>query len=360
MKDYKLTGNALFDRDSDPVILVQNGKVCYYNSSAESLFQSTARLEEGGALPPALADLKEEGLCTVEGLDWRVTRTRLPEGDLYRMCEQSARPGLLTSERLREMARQLRDAVDAMARAVRRLEEDLVETERVRQEAPIATLERRIHQLMCLCWDMDILGQAEEPGEMEKLYPLSYLDLEQLCQDLCLEAEYLVECAGCKLECIPSGDHRPMVVKGHKYLLTLLLGHLIADAVGSLYGASGEIRVKLGRSRDQVFVSVDRIGERNENVPLGPGGIPWRGGLNELGVPVCEEIVKFHEGSVATTEADQFRCLVLSLPAADESVELPFHPLRCMEVDFTGGYVPSLVLLSRLLPEKVFAHRELE
>ena len=359
MKEITLTGNALFDRALEPVVLVREGTVCYYNRAAEvTLALEEPRLKEGGPLPGVLAELDDSGLCTAAGVDWQVTCTPLPEGSFYRMNPVPREACLFTCDRMRELAVRLRSAIDGLSSAVERLERDLVETERLRQEVPIAALERRIHQLMCLCWDLDILVQAEDRGEMDQLYPMSYLSLDELCQGVCRQADYLLERAGCRLSFQAEPTGKDTTVKGHRYLLTLLLCHLLADAAGGLYGASGELRVKVGRSRDQVFVSVDRIGEKSGKVPLVPGGIPRNGVSSQLTEPVCQEILKLHGGAVAVTEADQFRCLVLSLPLADPSVELPFHPLRSMNVDFTGGYTPALVTLSDLLPEDVFARRE--
>ena len=363
MFQFTISGNDLFHGSAGPALLIREGVVRYFNPAAEAVYRLEGIfLREGDPAPAGLTeelpeDRENGGHCLrlLAGEEWSLTRMELPEGTLVRL-EPWAEPGVLTPGQMASLGGWLAAPVQSISMAAEALERNMVETERLRHERQLARLERGIHQLVGLSWNLRLLSELEE-GEAELAYPFQVLDLAGLCREMARQCDYLIESAGAVLRREEEKGCGSILVRGSEYLLSLLICQLLADALAGLYREPGEIILRVGRTEGRVLVTVELRRRSGETEPEGLERVipPLAGGALGLSIPVCRRVARAHGGTLVFTKLKGGRRATLSLPISDGEGDTA---LRSMGVDFTGGFSPALVAMSGLVPEKIFRKRE--
>ena len=359
MQEFMLSGNEFFDQVSYPVLLAQGETVQYFNQAAAELFRGQeGPLTEGGRVPEPLELQKGVGISArkLAGQDWVITSQPVAAGTLYLLRQEQSDDASFRIM-LRQLSERMRGPMTSMTAALQVLERSLVETERLRNERYLALLQKSYYRMLRLAGNVEILCQLEQE-EAEQWYEPVVFDLAGLCRKIYREADLLVEAAGAKL-CYEE-EQSSVLVKGSEDLLTTLIYHLFANALRSMKGRSGEIRVKLSRQGGQVLVIIEDCGpgmadrdlmsafepeyHENELKPLG------------MGLPICRKIATLHGGALMLMSDQNGTRVTLSLPVDDG--KCGSSQLHSRAVDFTGGFPPALVALSDVLPESFFAPEE--
>ena len=144
MKEFTLSGKEYFDELPQPALLVQDHRLRYFNRAAERAFWPV-RLEEDGLLPPALA-LEADGAVTLGGQGWICQKRVLSEGALY-VLHQALDGEEAYEVLLERLSGRNTGQLQQLSRILLQLENQLVETERLRSEPLLAQM-RQIYAKM--------------------------------------------------------------------------------------------------------------------------------------------------------------------------------------------------------------------
>lgn len=360
MQTFTLSGNEFFDQVSYPVLLAQDQIVTYFNQAAEELFRlQQLPLAEGQALPEPLRRQSGMGISARKvGEEELIITSRIVEAGTLYLLRQERDEEQLSRARFHQLAERMRGPMSSMTASIQILEKNLVETERLRNERYLALFQKSYYRLLRLSNNVETLCQLENAW-IQDWYTPCIFDLAGLCRKIVREADHLTKGVGIALSY--QEQQSSVLMDGDERLITIMLYHLIANAVQSLKGDSGEVRLKLACQGKQALVMVEDGGkgmndreliaafdpdtDETEMKPLG------------MGLTICRKIATLHCGALMLTSGKLGTKVTFSVPVTDGR-EVP--DLRSRAVDYTGGFPTVLVALSDLLPETFFRPEELE
>lgn len=358
MKEFTLSGNAYFDSVYDPVLLVKDHKLCYFNYTASQTFWPT-RLEEDGPVPEELAQ-EAEGVVTIRGVDWMCHRRQLPDGELYQLHKaEASRDFEVLLNRLAG-----RDASNLLVlnHAIHAVEGKLVETERLRMDLDLADLRRAYARLLRSSRNIDYFCQMT-PSEVDVNFPMRVIDIAGLCREVHRQCEYLLETIGITLIHREDAGSGSILVRGNDQLLFHMLYNLLSNAAKSYKGERGGITVRVSQTGESAMISVEDEGCGMSEAALRNAfdisGNPSYLLPFGLGLPLSRKIANYHGGSLFLLPRKQGTQAVFSIPTTqgkfqrkqDESLADKLAGLKIEDATFH----PALIGLSDVVQAKAFA-----
>ncbi|MCD8354115.1 MAG: HAMP domain-containing histidine kinase [Clostridiales bacterium] len=353
MGEFTLSGNAYFDGISQPVLLVKDKKIKYCNPAAQAHFRACAvPLTEGASAPDGLPE--GDGVLaelTMGGERWTVRSRGL--GDDGTLCLfQRAEDGKFSTQRVRELAMQLRRLLGPLNASIETLQDTLVETEQHRNEKWISYLNHSQHKLLRLVDDLDFYSQSDD--DLAILYPSAPLELAGFCRELEHLLDYLLRQIGCRF--VYREEVASATVWVNEYLLRRLLYNLTANALGQ----KGELVLTLRVAGDRAVLTLadsaggispeklERVFAPEEDRFLADGSPEGFG----LGLPICRRIAHFFGGTLLLAPAGAGMAVTLSLPLCSPSQR---DLLRDESIfDPTQNYNQVLTELSGVLPARCY------
>lgn len=359
MSEFTLSGNRYFDSIHDPVLLVKDHKLCYFNYTASQTFWPT-RLKENGPVPKELTQ-EAEGVVTIRDEDWICHRWDLEAGELYQL--RRAESNLDYEVLLNRLAGRDASNLQVLNGSIRALEGKLVETERLRVELELANLRRAYARLLRSSRNIDYFCQMR-PSEVDVNFPMRVIDVAGLCREVYRECEYLMETIGITL--IHQEDLSSILVRGNDKLLGHLLYNLLSNAAKSYKGKSGVVTLHVAQEGKNAMISVEDEGCGMSQTDLRNAfdisGNPSYLLPFGLGLPLGKRIANYHGGSLFLLPKKQGTKAVLSIPTTkgkfkrpqDESIAEKLAGLKVED----AGFHPALIGLSDVLKAKAFVGDE--
>lgn len=357
MEQFTLSGNEYFDTLPQPVLLVREHRLCYFNRAAERAFWPVT-LQEGGALPMALAQ-EADGAVTMGTRSWICQKRQLSEGALYvmRQVMEHGEYQVLLNRLAGRNAAQLQQ----LNRAIRHLEEKLVETERVRNEGELAQLRQIYARMLRTDQNISYFCQMEQEN-MEENFPLRVLDVAGLCREVNRQCGYLLEAAGITLayeEQVGS-----LLVQGNEKLLFHLLYNLLNNSAHSYQNRFGVIRLRVAQVGQCAMITVEDDGlgiqptvlQNVFELQTSPSYFLPFG----LGLPLGRKIANYHGGGLFLLNKQRGCQAVLSLPTVQAKFQRRqdmgrAERLASLRMMVQGTFHPALIGLSDVVPATVFA-----
>lgn len=348
MKDFTLSGAAVFDGTPDPVIWVQDGTVAYYNTAALTMATEAGwKIEEGAALPEQLQTLGTGAAVALTGdwSDWRCSTDPVGGGTLLRFVRE--KDAVVGTRRLNQIAGRMRIPLGNLIGAIHLLEdgERRLPPEKIAQYRAIQ--KKSYHVLLRMLDSMEVLGWDQTPEPV-------LLDFGGLCQDVVYQASSLVEASGRRLEFDRTEGN--LLVRGEEHLLRRMLYHLLSNALHAA-GEGGAVFLRLSRRGEWVRLAVSDTGDGFSPEDLAIAFDPSAqqddltaidSGLG-IGISVCRTVVDRHGGRMALLSGGGGRAVV-ELPVA-KSTE---GSLRQSRMDYNGGLNEAMIQLSDVLPWQCF------
>ena len=192
MKEFTLSGKEYFDELPQPALLVQDHRLRYFNRAAERAFWPV-RLEEDGLLPPALA-LEADGAVTLGGQGWICQKRVLSEGALY-VLHQALDGEEAYEVLLERLSGRNTGQLQQLSRILLQLENQLVETERLRSEPLLAQMRQLYAKMLRTDQNISCFCQLA-PGQADENFPLQVLDMAGLCREAVRQCDCLLETVG--------------------------------------------------------------------------------------------------------------------------------------------------------------------
>lgn len=360
MQTFTLSGNEFFDQVSYPVLLAQDQIVTYFNQAAEELFRlQQLPLAEGQAIPEPLRDQNGVGISArMLGEEELIITSHIVEAGTLYLLRQDRDEEQLSRVRFHQLAERMRGPMSSMTASIQILEKNLVETERLRNERYLGLFQKSYYRLLRLSNNVETLCQLENSWVQEWYAPCVF-DLAGLCRKIVRETDHLTKGVGAALSY--QEDQASVLMEGDERLITIMLYHLIANAVQSLKGDAGEVRLKLACHGKQTLVMVEDSGkgmnDRELIAAFDPAGDEIGMKPLGMGLTISRKIATLHGGALMLTSGKLGTKVTFSVPIADGKAA---SDLRSRAVDYTGGFPTVLVALSDLLPETYFRPEELE
>lgn len=348
MKDFTLSGAAVFDGMPDPVIWEKDGRVAYYNSAARAMAREVGwDLEEGGALPERLQALEPEAAMTLAGdwAGWRCGVTPVDGGLLLRFAREET--AVLATRRLNQIAGRMRVPLGNLIGAIHLLEEGESRLSPEKTAQYRAIQRKNYHVLLRMLDSMEVLGWEQAPSP-------ALLDFGGLCQDVFFQASSLAEVSGRRLEFDRTEGN--LLVRGEEHLLRRLVYQLLSNALRGA-GSGGAVYLRLSRRGDWARLAVSDTGKGFSPEDLAGAFDPavqpddltaMDSGLG-IGISVCRAVVERHGGRMALLSGGGGRAVV-ELPVAKNAE----GSLRQNRVDYDGGMNEAMIQLSDVLPWQCF------
>lgn len=349
MQDFTLSGNRWFDSLSQPVLLVQNGTILYYNQAAQALFaQTDTPLTDGGAAPDILPEGETD--CVTEvvaaGIRWNLQMQQQKAGTLCLFTQIEQTDPL----RMSQLAAQLRMRLSTLNLAAEGLQNNLGEFLERQNQRWIAHQNQSLHQLLRLTEQLEFYGQTED--ELRMLYPPAVLNLKRIGEDLALLLESLNRDS--VLTFTYQAPDQDLFVAANEELLRKLVYNLAANA----FEADGNVTMKLKKRGVYAVLSLSDDGngisapvysslfapEQRSSTGYAPGF--------GLGLPLCQRIAALYGGRLVVSPLKKGTQVVLSLPLLQpETVRLLRSPAPMSEED---ARQQALTELSVVLPYHCF------
>lgn len=319
MKEFTLSGKEYFDELPQPVLLVQDHRLRYFNRAAERAFWPV-RLEEDGLLPPALA-LEADGAVTLGGQGWICQKRVLSEGALY-VLHQALDGEEAYEVLLERLSGRNTGQLQQLSRILLQLENQLVETERLRSEPLLAQMRQLYAKMLRTDQNISCFCQLA-PGQADENFPLQVLDMAGLCREAVRQCDCLLETVGITLDY--SEEASSVLVRGNEKLILHLIYNLLSNSARSYHRRPGTITVRMELVGDNVMVVVDDGG-----VGISPAILRTVFDLEKdvsglhpfgLGLPLGRKIANYHGGSLFLLAKQKGSRAVFSLP----TVQSHFH-----------------------------------
>lgn len=361
MKEFILSGAEYFNTLSQPVLLVENHRLLYFNRAAVRIFWPIS-LKEDGPLPDALAQ-EADGAVRIGEQDWLCQKQALPEGMLYvlRKAENHQEYHVLLN---RLIGRNV-SHMQALNRAIYQLEDHLVETERLRNQLELAQLRQTYAQILRTNRNMDYFCQMC-PSEVAFNFPMQVVDLAGICRETYRQCQYLLETAGINLRY--DSNVACVLVRGNDTLLFHLLYNLISNSAKSYQGSTGEITLRLEEVGGVGMVTVEDHGHGMSEAALRTA---FDVGENPsyllpfgLGLPLGRKIANYHGGGLFLLRKEQGMRATVSIPTTKakykpkETSTNQAEFLASLKI-VDGTFHPALLGLSDVVPARLFV-REAE
>ncbi len=353
MGEFTLSGNVYFDGVSQPVLLVKDKKIKYYNPAAQALFRACALpLAEGERPPVPLPD--GDGVSaelTMDGARWTVRSRGVGDDGVLCLFERVG-DGTLSPQRVRELAVQLRRLLGPLNASIETLQSTLVETEQHRNEKWISYLNHSQHKLLRLVDNLDFYSQSDD--DLAILYPSTPLELTGFCREMEHLLDYLLGQIGCRF--VYREETANATVWVNEYLLRRLLYNLTTNALGQKGELVLTLRVAGGRATLTLADSAGGISPEKLEQAFTPeadrllaDGSPDGFGL---GLPICRRIAHFFGGTLLLAPAGEGTAVTLSLPLCSASQR---DLLRDEGIfDPAQNYSQVLTELSGVLPARCY------
>ena len=359
MKKFTLSGKEYFDEMPQPALLVQDHRLRYFNRAAHRAFWS-ARLEEGGLLPPELA-LEADGAVTLREQGWICQKRVLSEGTLY-VLHPAVDGEEAYAVLLERLSGRSAGQLQQLSRLLRQLETQLVETERLRNEPLLAQL-RQVYAKM-LRTDQNISCFCQlEPGQADENFPLQVLDVAGLCREVVRQCDYLLETAGITL--VYEEEANSVLVRGNEKLILHLIYNLISNSARSYHREPGVITLRVEQVGQNAMIVVDDAGSGIPPTVLRTvfdlekdvfGLHPF-----SLGLPLGRKIANYHGGSLFLLDKGKGSRAVFALPTIQSQFQRRQERGRAERLGSlrVAGHTfqPALVGLSDVIPAEVFTER---
>ena len=345
---------GLFDGFPEPVLLLREDKVAYRNQAAAERFLG---LRPGDEVPAGLRTLLGEACPpaaaagAVDGWPCTASLQAVDGGTLVVLRSRAGRDGQPGLERL---ALQLRRETTTLAAALQRLDptEEVPGEEKIQRYLAVAN--QGLYRIIRLA---DHLGLAG--GETEAWQPQG-MDLAGLCRETAEEVEGLCRMGGYSFTW--ALEAAGLLTIGDDRLLQRMLLCMLSNAMKAA-GKKGRLGLKLAVRRDRAVITVWNSGRPLEEKDLGRifGGdrapsLDGHQGLG-LGLEVVRQVAALHGGTVLSESREGVTRCVVSLPIRKPEEG---EPLRTPRVDYSGGFLPSLVELSDVLPPEIYNCEDLE
>lgn len=345
---------GLFDGFPEPVLLLREDKVAYRNQAAAERFLG---LRPGDEVPAGLRTLLGEACPpaaaagAVDGWPCTASLQAVDGGTLVVLRSRAGRDGQPGLERL---ALQLRRETTTLAAALQRLDptEEVPGEEKIQRYLAVAN--QGLYRIIRLA---DHLGLAG--GETEAWQPQG-MDLAGLCRETAEEVEGLCRMGGYSFTW--ALEAAGLLTIGDDRLLQRMLLCMLSNAMKAA-GKKGRLGLKLAVRRDRAVITVWNSGRPLEEKDLGRifGGdrapsLDGQQGLG-LGLEVVRQVAALHGGTVLAESREGVTRCVVSLPIRKPEEN---EPLRTPRVDYSGGFLPSLVELSDVLPPEIYNCEDLE
>ncbi len=345
----------------EPVLLLRENRVVYYNSAAGELI---GELTKGEFCPQPLASAlpiyESDGvaICTFSGMQCAVTSTATAEGTVVTVR-------VINDSRVRSrqwtsvFTEQMREQMTTLLAAVQQMESEAREKDEDRYDKWLAVLNQSAYRMLRMAGAAE-LEQALADGEA---YHPGTLDLAGLCHGLEMEVAPLTRQLGMTFS-YEAGD-ASLLTTGDSALLRRMLLGLISNAMKAV-GRGGNLGLRLMRRNGRAVITVWDDGPGMDERSLGTlfrtvsdGSIPRPGEGMRLGLLNARNIAALHDG-VLMVESKQGK-------GARFTVSLPIRTPEGLRLrtpkpmfDAHSGFSSLLVELSDALPWQVFLPTELE
>lgn len=346
----------LFDSFPEPVLFLSEEKISYRNPAAAQRFPQWA-LGDGvpgplaALLPPDGADAAV--VTQLGGHAFRLSIQNTPWGRLllFRPAEEAVR-----TPSLGRISLQLRQQTSALAAALQRLAPDGEELNRAKHNRYLSIANQGLYRILRLVDHLDFAQQEDR-----QIYRPAPLDLAGLCQELAREVAGVAEQAGWQFRY--ESELTSLLTVGDAALLWRLLLGLLSNAMKAA-GREGHFGLKLARTGTHAVLTVwdDGAGlsEGQLSTLFGqPATEPRPGDGLGLGLREARHISSLHGGAimVESRAGDGLRAVV-SLPLRPIEGTSLRSPL--VKYDPSGGFSPTLVELSNLLPPELYGPEDVE
>jgi len=361
MQTFSISGNRWFDQTREPVLLLGDQGISYYNAEAERVFRAVGiSLQENGALPEPLAFLESgqdmAGEVELGGRRFFASAWTVEAGRLIQLRPAQVDP-VFPNERLPQLTDRLRGPLANLLSAAELLGRELSGVEGGRLNRYLAVLNQNCYRLMRLVGHLDYASILS--GEAEAEFAPEVLDLAGLCREVCREVSSL---GGPSLTWQDNAGG--LLVMGDSALLSQMICHLIANS----WRSGGDVTLQVDRRGSRAVITISDNGQGMSPPALRDAFDPSAGreGLTAamdglgLGIPICQHIAALHGGTmVLESRPQQGVVATVSLPVCSLAQSMEVHSPRPSR-DLTGGFSPLLTELSEVLPLEVFQPEHLE
>ena len=364
MQTFSISGNQWFDQMREPVLLLGEQGLLYYNAAAERLFRSAGViLREGDGLPEALAFLAGErdvaGEAEVAGRRFFASAWNIEAGRLIQLRPVQEEP-VFPNDRLSQLAERLRNPMSNLISAAELVAREVTPGARAQTDRYLTVLNQSYYRLLRLVNHIDYARFL--PGDEAEEFDPVVLDLAGLCREVGRQVSSLGSPGGLAFSCVDNAGS--LLVRGDGDLLAQMLYQLIANA----WRSGGHVTLQIDHRRDRAVVTVSDDGHGMSQDALrdafdpsaGRDGLAAAGDGLGLGIPICQHIAALHGGTmVLESRPEQGVAAIVSLPVCSMAQSVEVHTSR-RSYDSTGGFSPLLVELADVLPLEMFQPEHLE
>lgn len=344
---------AIFDGFPEPVCLVQEGGLIYYNRSAKELFP---QLTLGEGLPVQLDNLlpMEEGdLMVVAELaegSYQISLQHTPMGQLVILRPQASAYQLEAkhySLYLRQQSTGLSAAIQQLS-----LQEGFSQNGRVKRYMAVAN--QGLQRLMRLSQQLDLLDRLGQ-----RQVAMTSLDLAGLCQTIAREMEGITEEGGYTFAY--QSNLTSLLMLGESGLLQQMIHILLANSMRDC-PQEGSFGLRLSKQGRQAMLTFWNTGAEVAGTatarlfPAHRQSLAAKDGLG-LGMELAQRIALLHKGTLLASPRSEGGLTV--------RVSLPIRPVHKLSVqsprsryESAGGFSPLLMALSDVLPYSFYQPEE--
>lgn len=363
MNEFTLSGPAWFDHSPEPVILLRDGCVAYYNASAAALSAREGwQLAPGEALPEPLRAANCPGvqMLSLCGEQWLCRGEMLEVGLLLCLTRQNS-DAAIPLARLSQLAGQMRMPLGNLIGVSQLLTqtEPARTPEKTRQYQAIQR--KNYYTLLRMLDTLEMLGTVPEE---QSAFRSEVLDLSGLCGEIVRCVQSICASYGCLVTLEQKSGN--LLVQGEQELLRTLVYQLLSNAMRAA-GAHGQVVLELekqerrGSHKRCVSLIVRDSGAGYPPEQLSRAFDPAQGGADLLdrteglgvGLALCRSIVQRHGG----------RLILQNGAGAVTAVELPLYEGGAdaslhSPSDLSGGMNDTLLQLADVLPWQCFTEDE--
>ena len=364
MQSFFISGNQWFEESKEPVLLLGEQGLLYYNTAAERLFQDGGiPLKDGGELPEVLDFVSRgesaAGEVKVAGLRWQVAVRGIEAGRLIQLRPVQQAP-VFSNDRLPVLVERLRTPLSALLSSAELISRAAADQKDAKSARYLAVLHQSYHRLLRLINHLDYVRRLV--GEEQTDFSPVVLDLAGLFREVGRQADSLAPLAGRSVTWQDNAGS--LLIQGDSAMLMQLLYNLIANG----WRAGGTVCLQLDRRGDRGVITVSdsgggmRPGVLYDAFDPCAGSDDLAGALDGLGlgIPICQHIARLHGGTMVLEDrTGQGVTATVSLPVCTVAGKVEVHSPQS-RYDATGGFSPLLIELSDVLPYEVFLPDHLE
>ncbi|MCD7734760.1 MAG: sensor histidine kinase [Clostridiales bacterium] len=359
MSDFNLPVTQTLDCMPEPILYLEDGLVQYRNPAAARL----AWLPSVGSPLPELLETEADAALslTAGGRRWTAVSWACGAGWLLRLSpgeEQSVLP----NDRIPFLLQKLRGPLAGMMSSEELVRMALTPDQKREQGDVLARYSKSQLRVLRMLRLLELAALPD--GELPFDFTPQVMDLVGLCRWCLHELEGLVRMAGCEI--VLKAPRRTVYARCDDQMFLYLVCQLVSNALRAT-GAGGQIVLRLEVRRQRAYLSVEDNGPGLTREKLSLLFDPTRGGdalrdVGEglsLGIPVCQKIAGYHDGSLVVSNLPERGVRVtFSLPLYHPGPTVACESPR--QIDTTNGFGIALRELSDVLPEECFHPEEME